>query len=90
MEFDRKENAMFSYLRLFAMMPLLRAFMLLDVSMMEDGSEEITYRPREPEMGTWLERMRLLKRLWRATKRCDKAALKQIIRDVECSEYHRR
>lgn len=75
---------MFSYLRLLAMMPLLRAFMLLDVTIMDDGSEEITYRP---EMGTRRERMQLIERLKQATSHYDKASLERLVSDVECGEY---
>ncbi len=75
---------MFSYLRLLVMMPLLRAFMLLDVTIMEDGSEEITYRP---EMGTRRERTRLFMRLWRAAKHHDKTSLERLVHGVESGKY---
>lgn len=66
------------------MMPLLRAFMLLDVTIMDDGSEEITYRPH---MGTRRERIQLIERLKRATAHYDKLTLERLVQGVELGEY---
>lgn len=78
---------MSSYLRLLAMLPLLRSFMLLDISMMDDGTWEVITKP---EMGTRRERMQLLKRLWRSTRHHDKKTLEKLVHGVERGEYPRR